>query len=62
MKKKLKRSANTLIGWHDGLKGIQSPYLRGDVSYLSGNVDDCEITDEDRAKGININTLIAEKP
>jgi len=32
--------------------------IYGNVSRLSGDVSDCEITDEDRAKGIDISKLI----
>jgi len=34
--------------------------LYGDVTELYGYVSDCEITDEDRAKGIDISKLIKE--
>ena len=34
------------------------PGLRGDVTGLRGNVDDCEITDEDRKAGIDVADLI----
>ena len=32
--------------------------LRGDCTGLSGDLNDCEITDDERAKGIDINDLI----
>jgi len=32
--------------------------LRGDVSGLRGNLDDCEITDEDRARGVDVSELL----
>ena len=51
-----------------GLYGVISSELSGDisggygdVSNLSGNIDSCEITDEERKAGININDLIREK-
>ena len=33
-------------------------YLRGDCSGLRGDLTDCEITNEDRNKGINIEDLV----
>jgi hypothetical protein len=30
----------------------------GDLSNIRGNVDDCEITDDERKKGIDINDLV----
>lgn len=32
--------------------------ISGDVTYISGNIDDCDISDEERAKGVNITDLI----
>ena len=32
--------------------------LRGDVTGLWGDVDECEITDAERAKGVYVSTLI----
>jgi hypothetical protein len=48
--------------WGDvsGLWGNVSG-LSGDVSGLRGNVDECEITDDDRAEGVNISDLIEEE-
>ena len=48
-----------LSGYVSELSGDVSG-LSGDVSELSGYVSDCEITDEDRAKGIDISELIKE--
>ena len=48
-----------LSGNVSGLYGNVSG-LFGYVSGLSGDVSDCEITDEDRAKGIDISELIKE--
>ena len=68
MKKKLSKR-NELYYFNDGIniEGA-NPWLRGnfsgisgDCTGLSGNFDDCEITGEERAKGINISTLIEEK-
>ena len=35
------------------------PGIWGDCSRLSGDLDDCGLTDEDRAKGVDIASLIA---
>ena len=43
----------------NGLKGDVSD-LRGDVSGLTGNIDDCDITSEERKAGIKITDLIGE--
>ena len=32
--------------------------ISGDVTKISGNLDECEISDEERSKGINIKDLI----
>ena len=48
-----------LSGDCTGISGDCSGISR-DCSELSGNFDDCEITSEERAKGININDLIKE--
>ena len=32
--------------------------LRGDCTDIIGNLDDCELTDEERKKGVNIQDLI----
>lgn len=36
------------------------PNIRGDVSGISGNIDDCEISESDRITGIDINELVIE--
>ena len=36
--------------------------MRGDLSGVWGDIDDCELTDEDRKNGINIENLVAEIP
>ena len=48
-----------LSGDVSGLSGDVSG-LSGDVSGLSGDVDDSEITDAERAKGIEISALIID--
>ena len=47
-----------LRGDVSGLRGYVSG-LRGDVSGLRGDIDDCELSQEDRAKGIDATLLIA---
>ena len=32
--------------------------IYGDVSNIRGDLDECEITNEDRARGIDINSLV----
>ena len=46
-----------LYGDVSGLSGEVSG-LSGEVSRLSGNLDACEITNEDREKGVDIKELI----
>jgi hypothetical protein len=74
MKKSLTKISNAeLYYFKDGVKFVidkndkktYPPNLSGNVSYLSGyvsglsgNLDDFEITDEDREKGINIEYLV----
>jgi len=48
-----------LYGNVSGLRGDVTR-LSGDASEIYGNLDDCEITDEDRAKGISVSELIEE--
>jgi len=48
-----------LIGLHKLLTGDHSE-LFGDCSYIVGNLDECEISDEDRKNGVDIRTLIDE--
>ena len=66
MKKSLTKTSNTIHhykdgvrieGAHSGIRGDVSD-IRGNVSGIRGNLDDCEITDADREKGININDLV----
>jgi len=62
--RKIRGIANYLYGDVSGLSGDVSG-LSGDVSGLygiatnmSGNIDDCELTDEERKNGVDINDLI----
>jgi len=50
-----------ITGMHAGIKGSVSIFLSGDVTGLSGNVNDCEITDSERKNGVKIEDLIDEK-
>lgn len=57
-----------LVGDCSRLTGELSPYLHGDctglsgdVTGISGNIDDCELTEEERAFGFSIARLIADK-
>jgi len=43
-----------ITGMHAGIKGSVS-------IFLSGNVNDCEITDSERKNGVKIEDLIDEK-
>ena len=53
----LRGECSGLSGECSELRGKCSE-LWGDCSGLSGNLDDCEITEEERAKGINIQDLV----
>jgi len=48
-----------LWGYCSDLRGNCSD-LRGDCSGLRGNLDECDITEEDRKRGVNIQSLIKE--
>ena len=39
-------------------RSLNTANITGDLTYITGNVDDCEITEEERAMGINIKDLI----
>jgi len=73
MKKALKRTANKCWHFIDGKKIDGAPLglsgdvtglsgnvngLSGNVSGLSGDVDECGLSDEERAKGVEVTTLI----
>ena len=54
-----------LCGIISNIYGTLSEHLHGDISYvfgdctgISGNLDECELTEEDRKKGVNIEDLI----
>ena len=59
MKKALTK--NTSLYHVVNRKQVEGPHsgLRGDCSGLRGDLDECEITDEDRATGVNIEELIS---
>ena len=66
MKKALERLGKTLTGDTSnftgdvsGLSGYVSG-LSGYVTGLTGYVDSCDLTDEDRQRGVNIRDLVAE--
>ena len=55
----LSGNVSGIVGDVSGLRGDVSG-LRGDVSGLSGYIDDCGLTDVDRAAGVNIDDLTLE--
>ena len=59
MLKKLQRKSSTIFHFVDG-KRIEGapPDVCGNLSGVSGDLDDCEISDDDREKGIDIEDLI----
>ena len=66
MKKLLKKQVNQLYyfknrvkvyGVHERISGNVTG-IYGNVSYISGNLDDCEITPEERKAGVHISTLV----
>lgn len=59
MKRALKSSMIGVYHYIDGVKtdGIPSA-LRGDVSRLSGDVDNCCISDDERVAGVNVDDLV----
>lgn len=63
MKKALKKTtARELYHFVDGVHIDGAPAsLRGDVSGLEGDVDECELSDDERAAGVDVNTLIGEE-
>jgi hypothetical protein len=50
-----------LWGSISGLRGNCSG-LWGECSGLTGDLDQCEITDEDRARGVDVRTLVETGP
>ena len=55
--RKIRGIANYLYGDVSGLSGDVSG-LYGIATNMSGNIDDCELTDEERKNGVDINDLI----
>ena len=68
MKKLLTQVTSARYYYKDGERVDGVPeFVRGDLTNIygnltgiSGNLDDCEITDEDRAKGIDIKDLVED--
>lgn len=66
MKKALWKSQNAcwhfvdglrIDGCHDNLTGDVTRLLTGNVTGLTGDVDDCELSDADRVAGVNVTDL-----
>lgn len=59
MKKNLTKIENKIYHYKDGVRmeGVHKD-ITGDVSGIIGNLDDCEITQEERAKGVDISELV----
>ena len=61
MKKMLKKKVVCVYHYIDGERIAGCPSgLRGDVSGLSGDVDSCCISEEERQNGIDVSTLVGE--
>ena len=60
MKKNLIRNNKNEIWYYENGKKIIGIHdnIHGYVSEIEGNLDNCEITNEERSKGINIEDLI----
>jgi hypothetical protein len=59
MIKKLERIKPKIYHYVDDVRVEGPPSdVSGDLTGVSGNLDDCEITDTDRARGIDIADLI----
>lgn len=58
--KKIYGTPRDLWGDVSDLRGDVSG-LRGDVSDLWGDVNDCDLTDEERAKGIDVKDLVLDQ-
>jgi hypothetical protein len=62
--KNLKGDCSGLYGDCTWLKGYctrltgDCSWLYGDCTWLKGNLDECEITEKDREKGIDISELV----
>ena len=61
MKKALERIKLKVWHYKDGekIEGVHSK-ISGNVTGISGDIDDCNITGAEREKGINISDLIKE--
>lgn len=46
----IQRISSTLVGMHSD--------LHGDLSGLSGDLDECEISEEDRIAGVDVSLLV----
>ena len=57
MKKELKKINK--VGVHSGISGNING-ISGDTSRISGNLDLCDITKEEREKGIDINEVVGK--
>lgn len=60
IKKLVKKSGLFYIDPSGKIQQGANSLLRGDCSGLSGDLDECEISDEDRSAIIDINDLIGE--
>ena len=60
MKKILEKRENILTGLHGDVTGLTGNVsgLYGDVTGLTGDANLCELTTEERSKGINIQLLV----
>jgi hypothetical protein len=61
LKKLKKRESKTYKIKNGNWVGEQSPCLSGDISGISGDIDACEITPEERKKGFNVSELIEKQ-
>ena len=59
-KGKLRGDVSGLTGEVSGLLRGDVSGLTGDVSGLTGDVNECEITAEDREKGVSISDLVSD--
>ena len=59
MKKALKRRENNLYYYKNGVRveGVHS-LIRGNVTGLAGNINDCQLAKAERKKGVNIKDLV----
>ena len=60
MKRVLTRMKNEYYYFVDGERIVGSPDgITGDLSDIRGNLDDCEISEAERAAGVDVSDLIA---